>query len=75
MARARLVPWLDDDQARGGVSAIDLASGQARWVLEVGAPVKGGVAVAGDALVVAGVDGRVVCADRFSGAATMAWRP
>lgn len=67
-----LVPWLDDDRATGGVSAIDVANGDPRWVLDVGAPIKGGVAVAGDAVVVAGVDGRVVCADRDSGAAR--WR-
>jgi outer membrane protein assembly factor BamB len=65
---AVLMPWLDDDRASGGVVALDADSGERRWTLDVGTPVRGGVALAGDAVVVAGVDGRVVCADLVGGA-------
>jgi outer membrane protein assembly factor BamB len=43
----------------GQLGAYALASGEARWKLELGVPVLAGLAIAGDALVVAGYDGTV----------------
>jgi outer membrane protein assembly factor BamB len=45
--------------ADGDVVAVDLATGRDRAVLHVGAPVLQGLAIAGDALVVASYDGTV----------------
>jgi outer membrane protein assembly factor BamB len=52
-------PWVWMGTADGRVVALDLADGRERAALAVGAPVLSGLAVAGDTLVVASVDGTV----------------
>ncbi|MCE9571642.1 MAG: PQQ-binding-like beta-propeller repeat protein [Deltaproteobacteria bacterium] len=52
-------PWAWVPGTDGAVTALDLMTGAARARLEVGAPITSGLALAGDALVVASFDGTV----------------
>lgn len=56
------------DGGAGGIVALDLATGDVRWRAPTAMPVRGGLAVAGDTVTTAEIDGTVLALDVHTGA-------